>query len=90
MLLTVLTNFTKNPNEAYRLVTGLTRSVLLENLFKECGLTTLTKRRQFHKLYFMYKVNNDIVPSYIQDLIPPLVSELSTVPLNFDCSRVWQ
>ena len=39
-----------------------------------CGWTTLSKRRQQHKLSFMYKVNNGIVPSYIQDLIPLLVS----------------
>ena len=53
-------------NEATRLVTGLTRSVSLENLFKECGWTTLSKRRQQHKLSFMHKVYNGIVPSYLQ------------------------
>ena len=72
----------KIQNEAARLVTGLTRSVSLENLFKECGWTTLSKRMQQHKLSFMYKVNNGIVPSYIQDLIPPLVSEISNYPLR--------
>ena len=72
----------KIQNEAARLVTGLTRSVSLENLFKECGWTTLSKRRQQHKLSFMYKVNNGIVPSYIHDLIPPLVSEISNYPLR--------
>ena len=30
----------------------------------------------------MYKVNNGIVPSYIQDLIPPIVSEISNYPLR--------
>ena len=69
-------------NEAARLVTGLTRSVSLENLFKECGWTTLSNRRQQHTLFFMYKVNNGIVPSYTQDLIPPLVREISNYPLR--------
>ena len=32
----------------------------------------------------MYKVNNGIVPSYIQDLIPPLVSEISNYPLRIN------
>ena len=32
----------KVQNEAARLVTGLTRSVSLENLFKECGWATLS------------------------------------------------
>ena len=35
----------KIQNEATRLVTGLTRSVSLENLFKECGWTSLSKKK---------------------------------------------
>ena len=54
----------------------------LENLFTECGWTTISKRRQHYKLSFMYKVNNGIVPSYIQDLIPPLGNEISNYPLR--------
>ena len=69
-------------NEAARLVTGLTRSVSLENLYKECGWATLSQRRQQHKLSFMYNVNTGMVPSYIQDLIPPLVSEVTDYPLR--------
>ena len=60
-----------------RLVTGLTRSVSLENLYKDCGWLTLSQRRQQHKLSFMYKGNVGLVPSYISDLIPPLVSKIS-------------
>ena len=30
----------------------------------------------------MYNVNTGMVPSYIQDLIPPLVSEVSDYPLR--------
>ena len=78
----------KIQNEAARLVTGLTRSVSLENLFKECGWTTLSKRRQQHKHSFMYNVNNGIVPSYLHDLIPPLVSEISNYPLRNN--RIYQ
>ena len=72
----------KVQNEAARLVTELTRSVSLEKLFKECGWTTLSQRRQQHKLSFMYNVNTGMVPPYIQDLIPPLVSEVSDYPLR--------
>ena len=36
----------KVQNEAARFVTGLTRSVSLENLYKECGWATLSQRRQ--------------------------------------------
>ena len=55
----------KVENEAAGFVTGLTRSVSLENLYKECGWTTLSQRRQQHKPSFMYNVNAGMVPSYI-------------------------
>ena len=38
-------------NEAARLVIGLTRSVSLENLYKECGCATLSQRRHQHNLH---------------------------------------
>ena len=71
-------------NKTACLVTGLTRSVSvsLENLFEECGRRTLSKRRQQHKLSFMYKINNGTVPSYIQAFIPPFSSEISNYPLR--------
>ena len=77
-----LVTLQKVQNEVARLVTGLTRSVSLENLYKECGWATLLQRRQQHKLSFMYNVNTGMVPSYIQILIPPLVSEVSNDPLR--------
>ena len=67
----------KIQNEAAGLVTGLTRSVSLENLYKEGGWLTLSQRRKQHTLSFMYNVNVGLVPSYISDLIPPLVNEIS-------------
>ena len=72
----------KIQNEATRLVTGIMRYVSLENLYKECGWATLSQRRQQHKLCFMYNVNTGMAPSYLQDLIPPLVSEVSYYPLR--------
>ena len=76
-------NITKKiQNKAARLVTGLTRSVSVENQYKECGWETLPQRRQHHKLSFMYNVNTCIVPSYVQESIPPLVSETSDYPLR--------
>ena len=38
----------KIQNEAARNVTGLTSSVSLENLYKECGMATLSHRTQHH------------------------------------------
>ena len=72
----------KIQHEAARIVTGLTRSVSIEKLFTECGWTTLTNRRIQQKMTFMYKVSNQLVPSYISDIIPPLVSDVSNYPLR--------
>ena len=42
----------KIQNEAARIVTGLTRSVSLENLFLECGWQSLKDRRETQKMFF--------------------------------------
>ena len=48
----------KLQNEAARIVTGLTRSVSLYKLYRECGWVDLSERRNNQKLYFMYKALN--------------------------------
>ena len=72
----------KLQNEAARIVTGLKRSVSLENLCQECGWETLSARRKNSKLCFMYKVSNNLVPHYIAELIPPLVGNRSQYQLR--------
>ena len=72
----------KLQNEAARIVTGLTRSTSIANLYKECGWDSLADRRYFQKLCFMYKCSNNLVPDYISDIIPPLVCEVSDYPLR--------
>ena len=69
-------------NEAARLVTGLTRSVSLENLYRECGWVSSEERRKQQKLILMYKSVNGIVPPYISDIIPPLVRETTDYPFR--------
>ena len=69
-------------NEAARIVTGLTRSVSIENLYAECGWSSLAERRKHHKLTFMYRANNNLVPTYITDLIPPVIRETTNYPLR--------
>ena len=72
----------KLQNEAARIVTGLTRSVSLENLYRECGWESLQSRRSNQKLKFMYRATNDIVPTYISNLIPPTVGNSSQYNLR--------
>ena len=72
----------KLQNEAARIVTGLTRSVSLENLYRECGWTSLAERRKQQKLIFMLRTMNGFVPSYVSDLIPPVIREVTNYPLR--------
>ena len=72
----------KLQNEAARIVTGLTRSVSLDNLYRECGWVSLAERRRQQTLIFMYKSINGLVPTYVSDLIPPSVVEISTYTLR--------
>ena len=69
-------------NEAARIVTGLTRSTSIINLYNECGWDSLAKRRLFQKTCFMYKCQHNLVPDYISDIIPPLVAEVTNYPLR--------
>ena len=72
----------KLQHEAARIVTGLTRSVSLERLYKECGWESLQSRRSNQKLKFMYRAMNDMVPSYISNLIQPTVGNSSQYNLR--------
>ena len=69
-------------HEAAKIVTGFTRSVSLENLYRECGWIPLSERRRQQKLKFIYKTFNNLVPIYITELIPPLTGDVSNYPLR--------
>ena len=56
--------------EAARIVTGATKLVSLQLLYKECGWDTLEKRREHHKLIQFYKMINGLTPEYLSNLIP--------------------
>ena len=72
----------KVQNEAARIVTGLTRSVSIENLYRECWWVSLEERRRQQKFIFMYKSVNGLVLSYISDLMPPPIHETTNYPLR--------
>ena len=67
----------KLQNEVARIVTGLTKSVSLDRLYNECGWQPLYIRRKYQKLKFMYRTSYGMVPSYILDLMPPPVANVS-------------
>ena len=59
---------------------GPPRSVPLFKLYNDCDWTNLSVRIHHQKLYFMHKVNNGMIPTYIADLIAPPVREISGAP----------
>jgi hypothetical protein len=61
--------------EAARVVTGLTRSVSINNLINEIGWTSLQDRRSFQKLVIMYKNKNQLLPQQFSSIFPNLVGE---------------
>ena len=69
-------------NEAARIVTGLTRSISVDNLDRECDWVKLEERRKQQKCIFMYKSVNGLVPAYIFELTLPLISEITDYPLK--------
>ena len=63
----------KIQNEAARIVTGLTRSVSLSNLYKEINWLSLSDRRQYQKLMLTFKIRSGQTPDYVNELFPRTV-----------------
>ena len=61
--------------EAARIVTGTTRYITLNNLYKEIGWLTLEDRRKYQKLVLTFKIRNNMVPDYLSTLFPRQVRE---------------
>ena len=59
--------------DAARIVTGLTRSVHLNNLLKEIGWVSLADRRKMQKLILVFKHTNNLLPNYLNNIFPDIV-----------------
>ena len=66
-------NLEKIQIEAGRIVTGLTRSASLYNLYHELGWLTLSERRKYQNLVLAYKITHNMVLQYLSSLFPPNV-----------------
>ncbi len=60
---------------AMRLISGLTISAPIRNLYDETGLLPLSKRRKLNRLVLFYKIRNGLAPAYLQNLIPASANE---------------
>ena len=56
--------------EATRIVTGTTRSISTINLYNEIGWLTLEDRRKHRKFVLTFKIKNDMVTDYLNNLFP--------------------
>jgi hypothetical protein len=54
----------KNPHEAARVVTGLTRSANTQKLLTEIGWVSLSDRRHIQKLVLICKGKNNLLPLF--------------------------
>ena len=69
-------------NEAARNVSGATKLCSIQKLLAELGWETLQERRSKHKLVLFFKIINGLTPSYLSDLLPPLVSDTNPYSLR--------
>ena len=67
----------KIQNEAARIATGATAVVSIQALYDEVGWETLQTRRTNHKLSLFFKMPHDLAPTYLNNRVPPSVSETS-------------
>ena len=56
--------------EAARVVTGTTKLVPINKLLNEIGWQTLEERRTMQKLTMLYRIQNDLTPTYLKDALP--------------------
>lgn len=68
--------------EAARVVTGLPSYASRQSLYIETGWEKLIDRRNRSCLNLFYRIKNDLAPSYLKDLLPPQVFDLSEYPLR--------
>lgn len=61
--------------EAARTITGATKLCSIDKLFADLGWESLQSRRNKHKLVIFYKIMNGLAPSYLSDLVPPLIQD---------------
>ena len=68
--------------EACRIISGTTKLVSTENLYKETCFEPLKQRREKHKLVLFYKMKNNIAPTYLTSLVPDNVGDTTTYNLR--------
>ena len=68
--------------DAARILTGGTKLCSTQKLYNDTCLKTLKNRRDKNKLCQLYKMINNLTPSYLQQLVPQRVQERTRYPLR--------
>ena len=68
--------------KAARIVTGTTKLVSHDNLYRETCWETLNSRRKQHKLTLYYKMINNLTPPYLSSLFPHCWGDMSSNSLR--------
>ena len=68
--------------EAGRTITGTTKLCSINRLLDDLGWNSLQSRRNKLKLTIFYKIMNGLKPTYLSDLLPPLVHETTSYNLR--------
>ena len=57
-------------------ITGCIRGTSKEQIYNELGIESLYNRRTFHRLLYLYKIKNDLLPEYLRKEIPQVLPNL--------------
>ena len=63
-------------NKAMRVVTCAPPRSSISDLYNETGWLSLSKRREIHVLKMMFNLANNLSPSYLSNIVPPIIREL--------------
>ena len=68
--------------EAAKVITGATKLCSIKKLSADLGWEPLQRRRNKHKLVIFYKILHGIAPTYLSDIVPPLIQDTTTYNLR--------
>ena len=68
--------------EVARIITGATKLCSISLLLSDLGWESLQDRRNKHKLIIFYKIVHGLTPTYLTDILPPLIQEATDYNLR--------
>ena len=75
--------------EVGRIVSGTTKLVAVNKLYRELRWLKLSERRKLHKLFVFHKMENGLATDYLADLIPSRVGDDTLYSLRNASSRLY-